>query len=336
MGALGVFEDFIQTSPRKMLLATLTLLVVYHLWLLMQKWLNTGGLPGPFPWPIIGNAPQLGNAPHLSFSRMAQKYGNVFQIKLGSRAVVVLNGDAIKQALVKKGVEFAGRPDFTSFTYISNGRSMAFGNYNEWWRVHRRVAHSTVRAFSTGNMETKRAFEKHAMGEIKELIKLFLDKTTEEGYFVPHQYLVTSVANIMSAVCFGGRYAYDDREFQQVVGRNDKFTKTVGAGSMVDVMPWLQRFPNPIKALFEQFRELNREFNDFIMGKVIEHRKTIEPGIIRDMTDAFIHALDKGISGSPGVVLDKEYVAPTIADIFGASQDTLSTSLQWIILILLK
>lgn len=336
MGAQELFEDFIQTSPRKMLLAALTFLVVYHLWLFMQKWLNTDGPPGPFPWPIIGNAPQLGNTPHLCLSRMAQKYGNVFQIKLGSRAVVVLNGDAIKQALVKKSVEFAGRPDFTSFTYISNGKSMAFGNYSEWWKVHRRVAHSTVRAFSTGNVQTKKAFESHAISEIKELIKLFLSKTAEEGYFVPHQFLVISVANIMSAVCFGGRYSYDDEEFKQVVGRNDKFTRTVGAGSMVDVMPWLQYFPNPIKTLFQQFRDLNREFYDFIMEKVMEHRKTIEPGIIRDMTDAFIHALDKGISGSSGVALDKDYVTPTIGDIFGASQDTLSTSLQWIILILMR
>lgn len=336
MGMQGMVEDLTRSSPRNMLLAALTLLVAYHLWLLMQKWFNTEGLPGPFPWPIIGNAPQLGNSPHLSFARMAQKYGDVFQIKLGSRTVVVLNGDAIKQALVKKGVDFAGRPNFTSFQFVSNGKSMAFGDYNEWWRVHRRIAHSTVRAFSSGNTHTKKAFENHAMNEMRELVNIFLSKTAEQGYFIPHQYLVTSTANIMSAVCFGDRYSYDDKEFQQVVGRNDKFTETVGAGSMVDVMPWLQYFPNPIRTLFEQFRELNVEFHDFIMGKVTEHRKTIEAGIIRDMTDAFIQALDKGISGPLGVVSGKEYVSPTISDIFGASQDTLSTALQWIFVILLR
>ncbi|XP_062375467.1 cytochrome P450 1B1 [Sardina pilchardus] len=336
MGFQGMFEDLIRLSPRHILLATLTLLAAYHLWLLMQKWLSTVALPGPFPWPIVGNAPQLGSAPHLSFTRMAQIYGNIFQIKLGSRTVVVLNGDAIKEALVRKGVDFAGRPDFTSFQFVSDGRSMAFGDYNDWWKVHRRVAQSTVRAFSTGNIETKKAYENHAINEIQELLRIFLKKTTEEGYFVPHQYLVTSTANIMSAVCFGERYAYDDIEFQQVVGRNDKFTRTVGAGSMVDVMPWLQYFPNPIKTLFEQFRELNSEFYGFILGKVIEHRKSIEPGIIRDMTDACIQALDKDISDSPGVDQHKDYVSPTISDIFGASQDTLSTSLQWIILILMR
>lgn len=329
-------EDPVRLSPRHILLSLLTLLVAYHLWLLIKKRCNAQGLPGPFPWPIIGNAPQLGNTPHLYFDRMSRIYGDVFQIKLGSRSVVVLNGDAIKEALVKRGVDFAGRPDFTSFQFISRGKSMAFGDYNEWWKMHRRVAHSTVRAFSTGNAQTKKTFENHSICEIREMMKIFIEQTAEHEYFVPHQYFVISTANVMSALCFGGRYSYDDAEFQQVVGRNDQFTRTVGAGSIVDVMPWLQYFPNPVKTLFDQFRALNIEFSEFIIGKVVEHRKTIEPGIIRDMTDAFIQALDNGITRSPGAELGKEYVSATISDIFGASQDTLSTALQWIVLILVK
>ncbi|KAJ8248242.1 hypothetical protein GJAV_G00239930 [Gymnothorax javanicus] len=65
---------------------------------------------------------------------MAQKYGEVFQIKLGCRTVVVLNGDAIKTALITKGAAFAGRPDFTSFQFVSGGKSMAFGNYHDGWK----------------------------------------------------------------------------------------------------------------------------------------------------------------------------------------------------------
>nr|AAR87722.1 cytochrome P4501B2 [Cyprinus carpio] len=331
MDLLAVLGDFIQLSARSVLLSLLVCLTLM-LWLLSGR----RQLPGPFSWPVIGNAAQLGTSPHFYFSRMAQKYGDVFQIKLGSRNVVVLNGDAIKEALIKKGVDFAGRPDFASFRFVSHGKSMAFGNYSQWWKLHRKIAHSTVRNFSTANIHTKQTFEKHIVCEIGELIRLFLNKTREQQYFEPHRYLVVSVANTMSAVCFGNRYSFDDEEFQQVVGRNDQFTKTVGAGSIVDVMPWLQYFPNPIKTLFDQFKALNKEFNEFIYSKVAEHRKTLLMSLVRDMTDAFIVALDKGLSGGPGVFLDKEYVPPTIADIFGASQDTLSTALQWIILLIVR
>lgn len=321
-------------TTRALLVACVTLLFSLHL----SRWLRQRSVsfpPGPFPWPVIGNAAQMGNKPHLYLARMAKKYGAVFKIKLGSQAVVVLNGDSIKQALVKQGSDFAGRPDFTSFKFISNGNSLAFGTVSDWWKVHRRVAQSTVRMFSTSNPHTKMAFERHVRCEIKELLQLFLEKTKERRYFQPMTYLVVSIANIMSAVCFGKRYSYEDEEFQQVVGRNDQFTQTVGAGSIVDVMPWLQYFPNPIKTIFDNFKRLNLEFNEFIRDKVIEHRKTIESSAIRDMTDAFIVALDQ-IRDKTGNSYEKDYVTPTVGDVFGASQDTLSTALQWIILILVK
>ncbi|XP_047459899.1 cytochrome P450 1B1 [Mugil cephalus] len=321
-------------TARALLVACVTLLFSLHL----CRWLRQRSIsfvPGPFAWPVIGNAAQMGKMPHLYLTRMAKKYGAVFQIKLGNRAVVVLTGDSIKQALVKQGLEFAGRPDFTSFKFISNGNSLAFGTVSDWWKVHRKVAHSTVRMFSTGNPQTKMAFEQHILCEVKELLQLFVEKTKENRYFQPMTYLVVSTANIMSAVCFGKRYSYEDEEFQQVVGRNDQFTQTVGAGSIVDVMPWLQNFPNPIKTIFENFKRLNMDFSEFIRDKVVEHRKTIQSSTTRDMTDAFIVALDQ-IRDKTGSSHEKDYVAPTVGDIFGASQDTLSTALQWIILILVK
>lgn len=325
-------EGIHPATLRALLLACVTLLFTLHLW----RWVRQrSSLPGPFPWPIVGNAAQMGNAPHKYFTRLTKKYGNVFQIKLGSWPVVVLNGDSIKQALVKQGPDFAGRPNFTSFQFVSNGDGVAFNTVTDWWKVHRKVSQSTLRMFYNGNPDTKKTFEHHILCEFKELLQLFVKKTAEHRYFVPMTYLVVSTANIMSALCFGKRYPYEDEEFRQVVGRNDQFSKTVGAGSIVDVMPWLQYFPNPIKTIFDNFKQLNLEFFDFIRDKVVEHRKTLESGTIRDMTDAYIVALD-GLRERPGITQDKDIVTPSVSDVFGASQDTLSTALQWIILILIR
>ncbi|XP_008320387.1 cytochrome P450 1B1 [Cynoglossus semilaevis] len=317
-----------------LLLGCITLLLSLHLCRWLRQW-SVPGVPGPFPWPVIGNASQLGKAPHLSLTRMAQKYGNVFQIKLGCRSVVVLNGDSIKSALIKQGKEFAGRPNFTSFQFVGNGNSLAFNTVTDWWKLHRRATQSTVRMFSTGNPQTKKTFEHHVLCEVKQLLQLFLLKTKEQGYFHPMTLLVVSTANIMSAVCFGKRYSYDDEEFRQVVGRNDQFTETVGAGSIVDVMPWLQYFPNPVKTMFDNFKSLNRDFSQFIGEKVFEHRKTIQSSVIRDITDSLILALDH-LRDKTGVSEEKDIVTSTVGDIFGASQDTLSTAQQWIMLILVK
>ncbi|KAL5552129.1 hypothetical protein UlMin_002305 [Ulmus minor] len=45
--------------------------------------------PSPFQWPIIGNLFQFGDDPHIIFARLAQTYGPLFSLKLGTKHVIV-------------------------------------------------------------------------------------------------------------------------------------------------------------------------------------------------------------------------------------------------------
>lgn len=288
--------------------------------------------PGPFPWPLIGNAAQLGSAPHLSFARLASTYGAVFQLRLGRWPVVVLNGErAIRQALVRQGAAFAGRPPFPSFQLVSGGLSLAFGGYSELWKLHRRAAHATVRAFSTGSPATRRLLERHLVGEARALVALLVRDSAGGAFLDPSRVLVVAVANVMSALCFGRRYSHGDGEFLRIVGRNEQFGRAVGAGSLVDALPWLQRFPSPVRAAYRAFRDLNRDFYGFVRGKFLQHQRSLRPGAApRDMMDAFIRLQRE----QPRLQL--EHVPATVTDIFGASQDTLSTALQWLLIFLIR
>ncbi|EHB14600.1 Cytochrome P450 1B1 [Heterocephalus glaber] len=273
-------DDALQPSPLSIqqtaLLLLLSVLAAVHVgqWLLRQRQQPRSSPPGPFPWPLIGNASAVGPASHLSFARLARRYGDVFQIRLGSCPVVVLNGEsAIHQALVQQGATFAGRPPFASFREVSGGRSMAFGPYSEAWKAQRRAAFSITRAFTTRQPRSRRLL----------------------------------------------------------------FGRTVGAGSLVDVMPWLRLFPNPVRTTFREFQQLNRNFSNFVFEKFRRHRESLRPGADpRDMMDAFILSAEgtaAGGSGEAGARLDMESVAATVTDIFGASQDTLSTALLWLLIL---
>ncbi|XP_043837559.1 cytochrome P450 1B1 [Dromiciops gliroides] len=298
--------------------------------------------PGPFQWPLIGNAVEVGNIPHLSFCRLARRYGDVFQIRLGNCPVVVLNGErAIRQALVQQGSAFASRPQFASFQLVSNGRSLAFSKYSEIWKVQRRVAHSTVRAFSTGQVRSRRVLEQHVLSEARELVELLVQGSAGGAFLNPGPLTVVAVANVMSAVCFGCRYSHSDEEFRGLLSHNERFGRTVGAGSLVDVLPWLQRFPNPVRTAYRDFQKLNHDFYSFVLDKFLKHKSSLQPGAPpRDMMDAFIHTVGKEEESSgeakAGLRLDTEYVPATVTDIFGASQDTLSTALQWLLILFIR
>ncbi|XP_061700152.1 cytochrome P450 1B1-like [Syngnathoides biaculeatus] len=291
-------------------------------------------LPGPFAWPVVGNAMQLGQMPHITFAKLAEKYGNVYQIRLGCNDIVVLNGDrAIRQALIQHSTEFAGRPNFVSFQYVSGGKSLTFTSYSKEWKIHRKIAQSTIRAFSSANSQTKKAFEWQIVAEAKELVEIFLKLGADGDYFNPSHELTVAAANVICALCFGKRYGHDDAEFRALLQRVNDFGQTVGAGSLVDVMPWLQSFPNPVRSVFKNFKHLNKEFFSFVQSKVEEHRKTFNPEVTRDMSDAIIGVIDE-TKNDKG--LSEDYTEGTVADLIGAGLDTVSTALDWILLLLVK
>lgn len=113
----------------------------------------------------------------------------------------------------------------------------------------------------------------------------------------------------------------------------NQFGQTVGAGSLVDVMPWLQYFPNPVRSVFKNFEHLNNEFFKFVQDKVKQHRETFDPEITRDMSDAIIGVIDKADSNNG---LTTEHTEATVSDLIGAGLDTVSTALHWLLLLLAK
>nr|XP_005029435.3 cytochrome P450 1B1 [Anas platyrhynchos] len=286
--------------------------------------------PGPFAWPLVGNVLQLGRLPHLAFARLARRYGAIFQLRLGSRRVVVLNGEAaIRRALVGLGSHFAGRPNFPSFGLVSGGRSVAFGACSPQWRARRRLAHAALRARSTAA-----EVERHVAAEAGDLVRLFLRRSHDGAYFQPCPLLVVANANVLCALCFGRRYGHADEEFATLLGRNDRFGQTVGAGSLVDVLPWLLWFPNPVRRVYRDFQALTQELHDFVQAKVAQHRQTFDPRAMRDVSDVMIATVERGSVSPHG--LGPEDVESAMTDIFGAGQDTTSTALSWVLLLLLK
>uniref|UniRef100_A0A3P9Q8T3 Cytochrome P450, family 1, subfamily C, polypeptide 2 n=1 Tax=Poecilia reticulata TaxID=8081 RepID=A0A3P9Q8T3_POERE len=164
-------------------------------------------LPGPFAWPVVSNVLQLGQMPHVAFTKLAKKYGDVYKIRLGCSDIVVLN---------------------------SKNKAM--------------------RAFSSSNSHTKKAFEHQIVAEAAELVEIFLKLSTRDKYFNPRHELTVAVANVICALCFGKRYGHDDVEFRSLLHHVDQFGQMAGAGSLVDVMPWLQFFPNPVRSAFKTFK----------------------------------------------------------------------------------
>ncbi|TRZ03050.1 hypothetical protein DNTS_029712 [Danionella cerebrum] len=323
-----------QVSVSESLVAIITICVVYLLMRLNRIKIPDGlqKLPGPKPFPIIGNVLELGNNPHLSLTEMTKTYGPVFQIQIGMRPVVVLSGnDVIRQALLKQGEEFAGRPDMHSSKFISDGKSLAFSTDQVGvWRARRKLALSALRTFSTvqgKSGEYACALEEHISNEGLYLIQRLHNVMKSDGSFDPFRHIVVSVANVICGICFGRRHSHDDDELVRLVNMSDEFGKIVGSGNPSDFIPFLRVLPS---TTMKKFIDINKRFGKFMQKLVSEHYETFDKNNIRDITDSLInHCEDRKLDENSNLQVSDEKIVGIVNDLFGAGFDTISTALSW-------
>ncbi|EJT52230.1 hypothetical protein A1Q1_06336 [Trichosporon asahii var. asahii CBS 2479] len=73
-------------------------------------------LPGPMPYPIFGNLPQLGKDAALTMHKWSKKYGDVFKVTLGEREIMIINSaKATKELLSDQGGVYISRPMFHNY-----------------------------------------------------------------------------------------------------------------------------------------------------------------------------------------------------------------------------
>ncbi|XP_053320488.1 cytochrome P450 1A1 [Spea bombifrons] len=323
-----------KASTTQLLVALVTFAVIY---LLLKSFkrkipLGTKSVPGPMPYPLIGNLLQLSENPHLSLTKMSETYGDVLQIQIGTKPVLVLSGlETLKQALLKQGDVFAGRPDLFTFRLIGDGQSLTFSSDSgEVWRARRRLATNALKTFASSSSSSSSGtclVEEHIAKESEYLIKKFQELIEEKGEFDPYRYVVVSVANVICGMCFGKRYNHDDEEFLSVVNLTDEFGAAAASGNPADFIPILQYLPS---RSMKAFVDINKKFMAFISKIVLEHYKTFDKNCVRDITDSLIyHSQEKKVDENSNVQLTDQKIVNIVNDLFGAGFDTVTTALSW-------
>ncbi|KAM6125278.1 cytochrome P450 1A5-like [Phoenicopterus ruber ruber] len=288
--------------------------------------------PGPRGYPILGNVLELRKDIHLALTRLSQKYGDVMEVRIGTRPVLVLSGlETIKQALVKQGEDFMGRPDLYSFRHITDGQSLAFSpDSGEVWKARRKLAQNALKTFSVAPSPTSSStclLEEHVSKEADYLVIKFLQLMDERKSFDPFRYLVVSVANVVCAMCFGKRYDHNDQDLLNIVNVGEQFSDAAASGNPSDFIPVLQYFPSRTIKLFKDF---NKRFLHFLHKNVQEHYKTYDENNIRDITDSLIdQCLEKKVEANTAMQIPKEKIINLVNDLFGAGFDTVTTALSW-------
>lgn len=205
----------------------------------------------------------------------------MFQLRLGSLRVVVLSGfTTIRQALVRQGEDFAGRPELFTFSAIADGNSMTFSEkYGPAWLLHKKLCKNALRSFSQAEPRGSGAtclLEEHICAEATEMVELIQNQAAEDSDMMgidPSVSLVTCVANVVCALCFGRRYDHNDKEFLTIVNINNEVLKLFAAGNLADFFPMFRYFPSPsLRKLVQYIHRMN----GFMERRIEEHINTFD------------------------------------------------------------
>ncbi|XP_026304030.1 cytochrome P450 2E1 [Piliocolobus tephrosceles] len=311
---------------------TVALLVWVAVLLLVSIWRQVHSSwnlpPGPFPLPIIGNLFQLElkNIPK-SFTQLAQRFGPVFTLYVGSRRVVVVHGyKAVREVLLDYKDEFSGRGDIPTF-HEHRDRGITFNN-GPTWKDIRRFSLTTLRNYGMGKQGNESRIQREAHFLLEALRK------TQGQPFDPTFLISCAPCNVIADILFRKHFDYNDEKFLRLMylfNENFQLLST----------PWLQlynNFPSLLHFLPGSHRKVMKnvaEIKEYVSERVKEHLQSLDPNCPQDLTDCLLVEMEKEKhSAEPLYTMDG--ITVTVADLFFAGTETTSTTLRYGLLILMK
>ncbi|KAM4543887.1 cytochrome P450 2F2-like [Fundulus diaphanus] len=302
-----------------MLVSVLLLgLFVCFLLFKLTPWRLKNFPPGPPSLPVLGNLLCLNlNDPLKDFERLRQSYGNVYSLFFGLKPVVVISGfKTIKEAIVIKAVDFAGRPQDLFVNYVTQRKGVIMADYGSVWRDHRRFALMTMRNFGLGKKSMEERIHEEIQCTIDTLVKSLGESLSPQFTF--HN----AASNIICKVVFGTRYEYDDETIKIIVKCFTDLTKIINGpwAMLYNSIPLIRPLPLPFNKAFK-----GMEIYLGLAARLVnEHKKTRVPGEPRDFVDCYLDELDQ--KGEDSSFSEEQLLRHTL-DLYIAGTDTTSNTL---------
>ncbi|OHE99043.1 hypothetical protein CORC01_05733 [Colletotrichum orchidophilum] len=196
-------------------------------------------IPGPKGWPLVGNALQLGSAPHRQLQRWAQDYGEIVKVRLGWENWVFVNTpDAVREIFDKQSAKTSGRSPMPVLSdLLSGGNRLLLLTYGSKWRQLRTIVHKLLTPKASDTYKPSQEFE------AKQLIyDIATDNADQESFYMHVRRYTTSV--VLTST-YGRRVpTWDCDDVRQIYQLLKDFTEVAQPGAYIaDMFPPLANLP---------------------------------------------------------------------------------------------
>ncbi|PWA42392.1 cytochrome P450 [Artemisia annua] len=313
-------------------LAFVITIVVVILAILWYKLSSSNGVPslppGPRSLPIVGYLPFLGSEPHKQLTKMADTYGPIFKVYLGSKLhIVVSSAELGKEMFRDQDENFSNRNAGIATSIISYGvQDLVWSDNNSTWRNLRKILVQEI--LNNKSLQETSFFRRE---EVRKTIK---DIFTKIGTNISIYELSFSTANVLTSMVWGNssvEEAKDGKIEKEVRLSISKIFGLLAKPNVSDYIPslaWLdlQGVARDMKTEFHTMdRVVTRSINNRIESNSRTSKDAVQHEGKKDLLQVLLELNDQKTATSPSMT----QIKALIMDIMIAGIDSSSTTLEW-------
>ncbi|XP_065878348.1 cytochrome P450 736A117-like [Euphorbia lathyris] len=333
MSGLSLSEENVTSSSFPLTITSFFLALSFLLILL--KWSSfrkkKSGLlpPSPPTFPIIGNLHQFSSYPHRTLRKLAETYGPIMLLHLGSvPALVISSADMAREIMKTHDIIFSDRPQSKILKIVTyDQKGIVIGPYGEYWRQMKSIA--VLHILSTRRVQSYKHVREEEINSMIEHIKSSSSLPVNLS-----EILGNTTKDIVCRIALGRKYgeAVGGTSIKDLIRTSGE---NFGFFDVGDFIPWLG-WVSSVKGLYAKAEKAAKECDEFFDSVVDEHvAKDNWKGEskYKDFVDVLLWIQKENIVGFP---IDKTSIKAILVDIISAGTDTTYAALEWVMAELLQ
>jgi cytochrome P450 len=280
-------------------------------------------LPGPRPYPVVGNALQLDSrTSHLQMQRWCDEYGPIYRLRIGPRRVMVIGDHALVARVLRDRPEGFRRTSALETIWTEMGMQPGlFAVNGEVWKRQRRMV---MAGFDPAHV--KRYFP--ALQQVAAALARRWQKAAREGRAIDLQAdLMRYTVDTIAGLAFGAEVNTLETEGNVLQNHLDKIFPALGRRLLSPLPIWRWWRSAADRELERGVAEVNKAVDGFIAQA--RARLAADPGRREhpeNLLEAMLAAADE-----PGSGIDDKQVGGNVLTLLLAGEDTTANTIAWMI-----
>jgi len=280
-------------------------------------------LPGPRPYPVVGNALQLDSrTSHLQMQRWCDEYGPIYRLRIGPRRVMVIGDHALVARVLRDRPEGFRRTSALETIWTEMGMQPGlFAVNGEVWKRQRRMV---MAGFDPAHV--KRYFP--ALQQVAAALARRWQRAAQQGQTIDLQAdLMRYTVDTIAGLAFGAEVNTLETEGNVLQHHLDKIFPALGRRLLSPLPIWRWWRSAADRELERGVAEVNKAVDGFIAQA--RARLAAEPSRREhpeNLLEAMLAAADE-----PGSGIDDAQVSGNVLTMLLAGEDTTANTIAWMI-----